>query len=84
MLIIMAVACSNARSGCIPGLSRPLGLEMAGWFRDQIQEDPATEEKTQPRGPLVAHRIVPFLCRAKSFGCFPLAAAAIPYVRWRG
>lgn len=66
------------------GLSRPLAPELPAWFRDEIQEDPEIKEERNRAGLSLRTRLVQFLGLAKYAACFPLAAAAIPYVRWRG
>jgi hypothetical protein len=66
------------------GLSRSLAPQLPGWYRDEIQQDPETKEPRNAVDPSFRTRAVQLLGRAKYAACFPLAAAAIPYVRWRG
>jgi 2-polyprenyl-3-methyl-5-hydroxy-6-metoxy-1,4-benzoquinol methylase len=65
------------------GISRRLAPDLPKWFRDQMQEDP--EQLLQRNGskPSRRTRAVQMLGRAKHAACFPVALAAIPYVRWR-
>lgn len=65
------------------GTSRSLAPELPAWFRDEIQEDPEAKEERSAVGRASRTRAVQLLGRAKYAACFPLAAAAIPYVRWR-
>lgn len=65
------------------GLSRSLAPGLPAWFRDEIQENPETREQHTAVGVSFRTRAVQALGRAKYAACFPLAVAAIPYVRWR-
>jgi len=65
------------------GWSRSLAPELPGWFRDEIQEDPVKKEQRNRAGLSLRTRVVQFLGRVKYAACFPLAAAALPYVRGR-
>jgi len=62
-------------------VSRALAPELPGWFCDEIQESP--EELHNAVGPSFRTFLVQTLGRVQHAACFPLAAAAIPYVRWR-
>jgi glycosyltransferase involved in cell wall biosynthesis/2-polyprenyl-3-methyl-5-hydroxy-6-metoxy-1,4-benzoquinol methylase len=61
-----------------------LAPQLPGWFRDEIQQDRETKEPRNAVDPSFRTRAVQLLGRARYAACFPLAAAAIPYVRWRG
>jgi SAM-dependent methyltransferase len=65
------------------GVSRTLAPELPNWFRDEIQEDPEKKAKRNGVRPSLRSRAVKFVSRAKHAACFPIALAAIPYVRWR-
>jgi hypothetical protein len=65
------------------GVSRALAPELSGWFRDEIQESPENKELHNAVAPSFRTCVVQILGRAQHAACFPLAAAAIPYVRWR-
>ena len=65
------------------GISRSLAPELPNWFRDEIQEDPEQKSKRNRVRPALRTRVVQLLGRAKHAACFPIAVAAIPYVRWR-
>jgi SAM-dependent methyltransferase len=64
------------------GLCRKLAPELPGWFRDEIQQDPAQKtERNQARTSLRS-RALRILAYAKHAACFPIAAATLPFVRW--
>jgi len=64
------------------GISRRLAPELPRWFRDEMQEAP--EQLAEQHGKAsLRTRAVQMLGRAKHAACFPIALAAIPYVRWR-
>jgi 2-polyprenyl-3-methyl-5-hydroxy-6-metoxy-1,4-benzoquinol methylase len=65
------------------GVSRKIAPELPNWFRDEIQEDP--EEKARRNGAKASLRArgVQILGRMKHAACFPVALAAMPYVKWR-
>lgn len=65
------------------GISRALAQELPQWFRDQMQEDPEQLVRRNGAKPSLRTRAVQMLGRAKHAACFPIALAAIPYVRWR-
>jgi len=66
------------------GVARSLAPEMPGWFRDEIQQDPEEKEQRNRAGLSLRTRAVQRLGRWKYAACFPLAAAALPFVRYQG
>jgi hypothetical protein len=64
------------------GISRSLAPDLPHWFRDEIQEDPERKARRNNVQPSLRTRVVQMLGRAKHAACFPMALAAIPYVRW--
>lgn len=65
------------------GISRSLAPELPAWFRDEIQQDPDVKLRRDRRRPALRTRLIQLLGRLKHAACFPLAAAALPYVRYR-
>ena len=65
------------------GISRSLAPELPHWFRDEIQEDPEEKAKRNGARPSLRTRAVQMLGRAKHAACFPVALAALPYVKYR-
>src|SRR5258708_32942500 len=65
------------------GISRSLAPEMPRWFRDEIQEDQNEKVKRNGMRPSLSTRAVQMLGRAKHGACFPVALAALPYVKYR-
>jgi SAM-dependent methyltransferase len=65
------------------GISRSLAPALPNWSRDEIQENP--EEESQRNGVRLSlrTRAVQLLGRTKHAACFPLAVAALPYVKRR-
>jgi len=53
-------------------------------FRDVIQMSPEQAEAALHAKKSARQRAIEILGRIKHFACWPLAAAAYPYVRWRG
>lgn len=65
------------------GMLRSLAPGLPGAFRDEIQENPEGREGRNGAGPSLRTRIAQRIVRGKYAACFPLAAVALPYVRWR-
>lgn len=65
-------------------VSSPLAAGMPGWFRDESQADPEITEQRNRADLSLRTRAAELIGRAKYGACFPLAAAALPYIRRRG
>jgi len=65
------------------GISRTLAPDLPKWFRDDMQEEPEELVKRHEAKLSLRARAIQMLGSAKRAACFPIALAAIPYVRWR-
>jgi SAM-dependent methyltransferase len=64
------------------GLWRKRAPELPGYFRDEIQQEPARKAgRNEVRPSLRAHTLET-LAHAKHAACFPVALATLPFVRW--
>jgi len=65
------------------GISRTLAPDLPKWFRDDMQEEPEDLAKRHEAKLSLRARAIQMLGSTKRAACFPIALAAIPYVRWR-
>lgn len=66
------------------GMTQPAAGEASANFRDMMQMAPEQSEAVLQAKPTMRRRTMEMLGRIKHAACFPLAVAAIPYVRMRG
>jgi 2-polyprenyl-3-methyl-5-hydroxy-6-metoxy-1,4-benzoquinol methylase len=66
------------------GMTQPVAGEVSKSFRDVMQMTPDQAEAILQARPTMRQRALETLGRIKYAACFPLAVAAIPYVRMRG
>ncbi|HEY6129083.1 MAG TPA: class I SAM-dependent methyltransferase [Candidatus Acidoferrum sp.] len=66
------------------GISRLLAPGLPSPFRDEIQQDTGQQTQRHPAPLSLRTHMVQLLGRAKYASCFPIALAAIPFVKWRG
>jgi SAM-dependent methyltransferase len=66
------------------GITQPGAGEVSSSFRDVMQMTPDQADAVLQARPTIGRRAVQILGRIKHAVCFPLAVAAIPYVRMRG
>jgi 2-polyprenyl-3-methyl-5-hydroxy-6-metoxy-1,4-benzoquinol methylase len=79
----IAYAAQQINNKLRSGISRTLAPDLPKWFRDDMQDDPEDLVKRYEARLSLRTRAVQMLGRAKRAACFPIALAAIPYVRWR-
>jgi SAM-dependent methyltransferase len=66
------------------GMTQRVIAEAPASFRDVMQMQPEQAEASLRAKPTARQRLMQALGRVKSAACFPLAAAAYPYIRTRG
>jgi len=66
------------------GISQAAAGEASTSFRDMMQMTPDQAEAVLRAKPTTRQRAMGVLGRIKSAACFPLAVAALPYIRMRG
>lgn len=66
------------------GMTNNVAGEAPASFRDLIQMTPEQADAALRAKPTVRQRVLQVLGRVKHAACFPLAVAALPYVRMRG
>jgi hypothetical protein len=65
------------------GISRSSAPELPHRFHNEIQEDPEEKVKRNDVRSSLRTRAVQMLWRANDAACFPVALAALPYVKYR-